>query len=409
LIPVKPAAVSVWVTGTWQAPALDHPTACRYALTRYYDFFNQHCRPTSRQSEGGSMKNGLHPKPVAVLPSPVGTTPGQPADGATKVVFFSSRNWVRQSFAPAEGLDFDFLEPRLDLNTASLAAGHPVVCAFVNDRLDAPVLQRLQEAGVRLVALRCAGYNNVDLPTARELGIAVARVPAYSPYAVAEHAVGMIMALNRRYHRAWSRVRDGNFNLDGLLGFDIRGKTVGVVGTGRIGQVFAGIMHGFGARVIAYDRFPSEEFRAKGIAEYVDLESLYRQSDIISLHCPLTQDSYHMINGYSLKAMKRGVMVINTSRGPLIDSDAAIEGLKSGQIGYLGLDVYEEEEELFFQDLSDQVIQDDVFVRLESFPNVLITAHQAFFTKEALDNIAQTTVANIRDWLATGGGPNLVR
>jgi D-lactate dehydrogenase len=260
---------------------------------------------------------------------------------------------------------------------------------------------------VKAIALRCAGYNNVDLKAAEERGMAVVRVPAYSPYAVAEHAVGLILALNRRYHRAYNRIREGNFSLDGLLGFDIHGKTVGIIGTGKIGRIFGGIIAGFGTRILAYDKFPNEDFRVSG-AEYVDLDQLYRQSDIISLHCPLTHETYHLINEYAIKTMKPGVTIINTSRGALIDSAAVIDGLKNGRIGYLGLDVYEEEGDLFFEDLSDQVIQDDTFVRLQTFPNVLITAHQAFFTREAVDNIAETTVANLRDLRDTGSCANSV-
>lgn len=330
------------------------------------------------------------------------------------VAVFSSRQWVQQSFAPlaqpaAGGSPFAFswFEAHLNLDTASLAAGHQVVCVFVNDTVDAPVLDRLKELGVRLVALRCAGFNNVDIRRARELGIGVVRVPAYSPYAVAEHALGLILALNRRYHRAYNRVREGNFSIEGLLGFDLRGKTVGVIGTGRIGQVFMDLLAGFGVKILAYDKFPASTVRDKG-AEYVNLDRLYAESDLISLHCPLTHETYHMINSYAIQTMKKGVMIINTSRGPLIDTEAVIDGLKSGQVGYLGLDVYEEEQDLFFEDLTDQVIQDDTFVRLQSFPNVLITAHQAFFTREAVDNIAQTTLDNVRTWLDTGASPNAV-
>jgi len=242
---------------------------------------------------------------------------------------------------------------------------------------------------------------------AKELGIAVLRVPAYSPYSVAEHALGIIMSLNRKYHRAYPRIREGNFSLDGLMGFDIHGKTVGVIGTGKIGQIFIDIMSGFGCRILAYDKYPNKELIKKGI-KYVDLQELYSKSDIISLHCPLTHETFHIINEYAIRTMKPGVMIVNTSRGPLINSNAVISGLKSGKVGYLGLDVYEEEEELFFEDLSDQVIQDDQFVRLQTFPNVLITSHQAFFTREATAEIARTTFENMTLFLETGDSPNIV-
>lgn len=326
------------------------------------------------------------------------------------IAVFSSKDWVRDSFEPlAERFSakFSWLEPRLSPETATLAAGHDVVCAFVNDQLDADVLKRLASQGVKVLAMRCAGFNNVDLKAATANGIAVVRVPAYSPYAVAEHTLGLILCLNRRYHRSWARLREGNFALDGLLGFDIHGKTIGIIGTGRIGQVFAGLLAGFGCRLLAYDIFPNADLAARGV-EYVDLDRLYAESDIVSLHCPLSPETYHLINSTTLKAMKKGVMIINTSRGALIDADAAIDELKSGHVGYLGLDVYEEEQDLFFEDLSDTVIQDDTFVRLQAFPNVLITAHQAFFTREAVDNIAETTMGNIKEWLDTGKCRNTV-
>lgn len=317
---------------------------------------------------------------------------------------------MRQAFDGANKkykLEITYLEPKLDIHTASLAAGHHAVCAFVNDTLDAPVIQALGKLDVGTIALRCAGFNNVDLQKAQELKMHVVRVPAYSPYAVAEHAMGMILALNRHYHRAYNRVREGNFSLDGLLGFDIYGKTVGVIGTGKIGQIFIDIIKGFGSRILAYDKHPSELAKKKGV-EYVELQRLYEESDIISLHCPLTHETHHMINEQTISSMKQGVMVINTSRGALIDSTAVIAGLKSGRIGHLGLDVYEEEGDLFFEDLSDQVIQDDTFVRLQTFPNVLITAHQAFFTTEAVDNIAETTLDNLKQLGETGECKNSV-
>lgn len=327
-----------------------------------------------------------------------------------KMAVFSTKNWVRNSFdiKKPKDLDVTFLESRLTEETAALAKDYDAVCVFVNDRVNAQVIDILAKGKVKLIALRCAGFNNVDLNRAEEKGIAVVRVPEYSPYAVAEHALGLILTLNRKYHRAHNRVREGNFSLDGLLGFDIHGKTVGVIGTGKIGQIFINIMSGFGCRILAYDKFPQESLKKKGV-EYVDLEELYKQSDIISLHCPLNHDTYHIINEYAINTMKAGVMIINSSRGPLIDTSAAIGGLKSGKIGYLGLDVYEEEDDLFFEDLSDQVIQDDTFVRLQTFPNVLITSHQAFFTKEAVENIRDTTYKNMKDFFKDGSSVNQVK
>jgi D-lactate dehydrogenase len=291
------------------------------------------------------------------------------------------------------GHELTFLEPRLTLETVSLAGGFEAVCPFVNDQLDRPVLERLAEGGTRLLTLRSAGYNHVDVPAAVELGMTVAHVPAYSPYAVAEHAVGMILALNRKLHRAYARVREGNFALEGLLGFDLHGRTVGVIGTGAIGRAFARIMLGFGCRVVAFDPIPNEELAALGV-EYTDLHDLLGRSDVISLHCPLTPATHHLIDAKAIDAMRPGAMLVNTSRGGLIDTAAAIEGLKSERIGALGLDVYEEEEGVFFEDLSWHVIKDDVLMRLLTFPNVLVTAHQGFFTREALEQIAETTLAN---------------
>ena len=289
--------------------------------------------------------------------------------------------------------DLTFYEARLTETTAPLANEHDAVCAFVNDDLNEAVLKQLKENGTRLVALRSAGYNHVDMDAAKELGLTVARVPAYSPYAVAEHALALILALNRQTHRAYNRVREGNFALEGLLGFDLHGKTVGVIGTGKIGATFIGVMSGFGCVLLAYDPYPNDA--VKGKAQYVTLEQLFERADIISLHSPLTPDTHHLIDEDALAQMKEGVMIINTSRGALVDTQAAITALKTGRLGYLGLDVYEEEGDLFFEDLSDKVIQDDLFSRLLTFPNVLITGHQAFFTEEALHNIAQTTVQNI--------------
>ncbi len=287
-----------------------------------------------------------------------------------------------------------FFEPRLTAVTASLAAEFDVACSFVNDQLDRATLERLRAGGVRLIALRSAGFNHVDLDAAAALGIPVVRVPEYSPFAVAEHAVALVLALDRKIHRAHARVREGNFSLDGLLGFDLHGKTVGLVGTGRIGVVAARIFRGFQCRVLAHDLQPQPDAIALGV-EYVTLDVLYAQSDIISLHVPLTPATHHLIDETALARMKRGVVLINTGRGALIDSRALIDALKSGHLGAAGLDVYEEEEGVFFEDLSDQVLQDDVLARLLTFPNVVVTAHQGFFTREALAAIATTTLASV--------------
>ncbi len=314
-----------------------------------------------------------------------------------RLALFSPKAYDRASFEAANrkhGHEISFLEPRLTVETAALARGFPAVCVFVNDCVDGAVLQRLAEGGTRLVVLRCAGFNNVDLPAARRLGVTVARVPAYSPHAVAEHTVGLMLTLNRKLHRAYNRVREGNFALDGLLGFDLHGRIVGVVGTGKIGILVARIMRGFGCRVLAHDPYPNPEIAAMG-GEYLSLDRLFAESDIVTLHCPLTPESRHLVNAAVLRRMKRGVMLINTSRGGLVDTRAVIAALKSGQVGYLGLDVYEEEADLFFEDLSHAPIQDDVFTRLLTFPNVVITGHQAFFTREALESIAETTLANV--------------
>lgn len=314
-----------------------------------------------------------------------------------RVAFFSTKSYDRAFFERANrkfGHELHFVEARLTELTAGLAKGCPAVCAFVNDELGAPVLDRLAENGVRLIAMRSAGFNNVDLEAATELGVTVVRVPAYSPHSVAEHTVGLILALNRKIHRAHNRVREGNFSLDGLLGFELSGRTVGVVGTGKIGTIVGKILQGFGCTIVAYDPFPNDEAKLLGF-EYVPLDELFERSDIITLHAPLTRETYHMIGAQALERMKPQVMLINTSRGGLVDTRLVIDALKEGRLGALGLDVYEEESELFFEDLSDQAIQDDVFARLLTFPNVIITGHQGFFTYEALDNIAHTTLANI--------------
>ncbi len=277
---------------------------------------------------------------------------------------------------------------------ARLAAGFPAICVFVNDKLNADLIQRLSQNGLKLIALRCAGFNNVDLQAAAENNIKVVRVPAYSPYAVAEHALALMMTLNRKTHKAYNRVREGNFSLVRLDGFDVYKKTVGVIGTGKIGQAFCRIMLGMGCKVVAYDKYPSQEMSQAGV-EYVALTELFSHSDIISLHCPLTEDTHHIINREALTSMKDGAMLINTSRGGLVDTREVIHALKHGKLGYLGLDVYEQEENLFFRDLSETIIKDDTIARLMSFPNVLITAHQAFFTRNALTQIAEVTLNNV--------------
>lgn len=287
-----------------------------------------------------------------------------------------------------------YFEPRLDRQTASLAAGFDVACSFVNDKLDRAALETLHAGGVRLIALRSTGYNHVDLVAAGALGLTVVRVPEYSPYAVAEHAVALVLALDRKIHRAHARVREGNFSLEGLLGFDLHGKTIGLIGMGRIGAAAARIFTGFGCEVLAYDLKQAPELVQLGV-HYVSLAELYERADIVSLHVPLTPSTHHMIDAAALARMKRGVMLINTGRGALIDSRALIAALKTGHIGSAGLDVYEEEEGVFFEDLSDQVLQDDVLARLLTFSNVLVTSHQGFFTREALTAIAATTMANI--------------
>lgn len=321
-----------------------------------------------------------------------------------KIAFFSAKGYDRNSFCLANAghaHEMTFFEVPLNSATVALAEGYPAVCIFVNDIANADVLHALAKNGCKLIVLRCAGFNNVDLETAESLGIQVARVPAYSPHAVAEHALALILTLNRKTHRAYNRVREGNFALDGLLGFDLAGKTVGVVGAGKIGEIFAGIMQAIGCQVLIHDPHASAAVATR--FHCVSFNELAQNSDIISLHCPLTPDTHHLINKDVLTRCKKGMMLINTSRGKMVDTRAVIEALKSGQLGALGLDVYEEEGDLFFSDLSSEVIQDDVFMRLLTFPNVLITGHQGFFTREALSNIADTTLENVTAF-ATGEG-----
>lgn len=323
-----------------------------------------------------------------------------------KVAVFSTKAYDRFFLEQANAAqgnrhELQFLEPRLGVDTADLVRDCQAVCVFVNDVLNRAVLAQLKERGVRLAALRCAGFNNVDLVAARDLGITVARVPSYSPAAVAEHTAALILSLNRKTHKAYARVREGNFSLDGLLGFDLKGRTVGIVGTGKIGMCLANIMRGFGCRVLGHDPRQDPEFVAAG-GSYVDLPELFASSDIVSLHCPLTPQTHHLIDAKAIATMKPGVMIINTGRGALVETRALIRALKTGHIGHVGLDVYEEESDLFFENLSDQILQDDIFARLLTFPNVLITGHQAFLTKEALSSIAETTLSNISQFADTG-------
>ena len=322
-----------------------------------------------------------------------------------KIAMYSTKGYDRTFFDALNqkaGHEIKYLEARLTPETAALSDGCGAVCPFVNDQVDQAVLRELAGRGVQLIALRSAGFNHVDLQVAQDLGITVARVPAYSPHAVAEHTLALILTLNRQTHRAHNRVRERNFALDGLLGFDLHQKTVGIVGTGKIGTVFARLMAGFGCELLAHDPYPSQECRKMGV-EYVEREQLFARSHIISLHCPLTPATHHLVDDVAIERMRPGIMLINTSRGALVDTRAVIDGLKSEKIGYLGLDVYEEEADLFFEDLSDRVIQDDVFARLLTFPNVLITGHQGFFTREALTKIAEVTLANVTAY-QTGEG-----
>lgn len=317
-----------------------------------------------------------------------------------RVAMFDTKPYDRKFFDECNaeyGFEIKYFPAHLTPDTAVMTNGYDAVCVFVNDTVDEQVIDILVKNGVKLIALRCAGYNNVNLFYAHGK-LEVVRVPAYSPYAVAEHAVALLMTLNRKIHRAYYRIRDNNFSINGLMGFDIHGKTVGIIGTGKIGKIFARILKGFGAEILAFDHYPDIGLVGELNVEYTDLDTLYRKSDIISLHCPLTPETRYMINENAINAMKPGVFIINTSRGQLIDSAALIAGLKKEIVGAAALDVYEEESDYFFEDLSDQVVEDDILARLTTFNNVLITSHQAFFTKEAVSNIATTTLGNIDDF-----------
>jgi D-lactate dehydrogenase len=317
-----------------------------------------------------------------------------------KIAFFSTKSYDIEYFERFNDTfqhEFQFFETRLNEKTVNLIDTQEAVCVFVNDDLNEKTIAELHKKGIKLIALRCAGFNNVDLNAAKAHGIKIVRVPAYSPYAVAEHAVALILTLNRKTHKAYNRVRDSNFSLERLVGFDLHGKTVGVIGTGKIGAIFCQIMQGFGCRVLAFDPFPDAELIAKGI-EYQALDNLFAASDIISLHCPLTPQTHHIIDAEVLEKMKKGAMLVNTSRGALVDTTAVISALKYRHLGYLAIDVYEQEEALFFQDLSGEILDDEEISRLLTFPNVLITAHQSFFTNEALEQIATTTLQNVSDF-----------
>lgn len=318
-----------------------------------------------------------------------------------KLVAYSTKTYDKQALCRVLHADWDitYIEMPLDLHSVSIAQGAEVVSAFVNDRLDETVLEKLAAGGTRLIALRCAGFNNVDIATAKRLGIKVVRVPAYSPYAVAEHSVGLMLALNRKLYRAYNRVREGNFSLNGMLGFDMHGKTVGIIGAGRIGHLVAKMLKSFGCEVLVYDPYECRFCKDLDVTQVL-LNELFAKSHIISLHCPLNAETEHLINAETIAKMQKGVMLINTGRGALMDTAALIDGLKSGQIGYLGMDVYEKEGALFFEDHSCEIIQDDAFERLLTFHNVLITGHQAYFTEEALSHIAETTAHNIHAFLS---------
>ncbi len=318
----------------------------------------------------------------------------------TKVAVFSTKPYDQEYFeryASKDELQFTYFDSPLNRDTANLASGFEVICVFVNDKVDKETIDQLAQLGVRLIALRCAGYNNVDLDAAKEKEIKLVRVPAYSPEAVAEHALALILTLNRKTHKAYNRVREGNFSLNKLMGFNLYGKTVGVIGTGKIGATFCEIMKGMGCRVLAYDIYPSEDLKKQGVI-YKSLDDIFQESDIISLHCPLNPDTKHIINKASLSKMKQGIMIINTSRGALVSTPDILDGLAEKKVGFLGIDVYEQEENIFFKDLSEMIIEDDLILRLISYPNVLITSHQAYFTREAMEEITHTTIQNIREF-----------
>lgn len=319
----------------------------------------------------------------------------------TKIAFFSSKKYDEETFKKFNDkyeFELGFFEVHLNKITLELAKGFDAICAFVNDDLSREVLKKISSFGIKLILLRCAGYNNVDLKAAKELGITVMRVPDYSPYAVAEHTLGMILTLSRKFHKAYYRTREGNFSINGLMGFELHEKTIGIIGTGKIGRITMKVLSGIAKKIVAYDPYPVKDKEGLDF-EYMSLNDLYKEADIISLHCPLSPESKHIINTNSISQMKEKVVIINTSRGGLIDTEAVIGGLKSGKISALGIDVYEEESDLFFEDMSDTVIQDDTLMRLMTFPNVLVTGHQAFFTERAMKDIATSTFENLKSFL----------
>ena len=325
-----------------------------------------------------------------------------------RIAFFDTKPYDKlffEQYGEQYGVQFKFFETKLTLDTADLARGFDGVCVFVNDTVDAPVIDRLQSLGITTLALRCAGFNNVDMKHAFGR-LHVLRVPAYSPYAVAEHAIALLLTSVRRIHKAYIRSKDFNFSLTGLTGFDLHGKTVGVIGTGKIGRVFIDICRGFGMKILAYDKYPAPDLAQDGAVRYVSLDTLLRESDIISLHCPLTEETYHMIDASALEKCKKGIVLINTSRGALVDAEALLAGIKARKVGAACLDVYEEESELFFEDNSGHILEDDTLARLISMPNVIVTSHQAFLTEDALRSIAETTVRNLVDFARLGQSPN---
>lgn len=331
-----------------------------------------------------------------------------------KITFFGTHSYDRHLFTEInESKNYNFTlqyhRSFLDLHNASQTLDAKAVCIFVNDRADRTVLEILAKNGVQLIALRCAGFNNVDLKAAADLGLHVVRVPAYSPYAIAEHVVALMLSLNRKTYRAYLRTRDGNFTLNGLMGFDLHGKTAGIIGTGKIARILIQILKGFGMNILAYDIYPDAAYAQSAGIKYVSLDELYANADVISLNCPLTAENTHLINADAVAKMKPGVMIINTGRGPLIDTQALIDGLKSGKIGSAGLDVYEDERTYFYQDKSDKVITDDKLSHLLSYNNVLVTSHQAFFTREAMTNIVTTTLENCKDFFEKGVFDNEVK
>ena len=327
-----------------------------------------------------------------------------------KIAFFNTKPYDREYFNSANedfGFELNYFDTQLNSKTISLASGYRTLIIFVHDIIDSQSLTYLKKSGLELIALRCSGFNNVDIKAAYNNGIRVVRVPSYSPHSIAEHTVALLMTLIRKTHKAYNRVREGDFSIEGLMGFNLNSKTVGIIGTGKIGTIMAKIISGFGCNIIAYDPYENKECKKMGVI-YSDIQVVLRESDIISLHCPLTPDTFHLINNKSIAIMKKGVGIINTSRGAVIDAVSVIKALKNEKVGFLGLDVYEEEADLFYENLSDKIIKDDTFARLLTFPNVLITSHQAFFTKEAMDNISRTTLANISEFYRTGSSRNEV-